>query len=295
MNNLVTIVTPTYNRADTLGRLYESLLNQSNKSFKWMVVDDGSTDNTEELISGFDDNNQLDIRYIKKKNGGKHTALNIAFDEVDTKYTFIVDSDDYLTEDAVQSIYDADDTITKNNLAGVIFLKGYGRETFIGDSFQCEGIFNDIDVRFRQRAAGDKAEVWRSDILKRFKFPVFEGEHFQGENYVWWQIALEYNMLYINKIVYIGKYLPGGLSKSGRRLRISCPLGGMENSKIAFNDRFPMKERIKRAWLYICYGLFAKKSIGEIVKSSGRWKLVVPNLLFGYIIYIFLYRRYKSF
>ncbi len=293
MEILVTIVTPSYNRAHTLERLYKSLLNQGNKAFNWLIVDDGSTDNTEEVVNSFLKNSPFKICYTKKKNGGKHTALNLAFETVDTRYTFIVDSDDCITDDAVQSIYDADKTVMENNLAGVAFLKGYDKEKTIGVGFSAEGIFNDIDVRIRQKIHGDKAEVWRSDILKKYRFPEFEGERFQGENYVWWRIALEYDMLYINKIVYIAEYLPEGLSKAGKKLRISCPLGGMENSKTAFDSRFPLRERIKRAWLYICYGLFAKKSIWEIIKSSERWQLIVSNLPFGILLYIYWNYKYN--
>ena len=292
MDILVTVVTPTYNRSHLLGKLFESLKTQINKGFDWLIVDDGSTDDTQTVVEAFSKTADFEIRYIKKENGGKHTALNLAFKQQNAKYTFIVDSDDILTEDAVQLIYNNDKIVTENNLAGVCFLRGYDKETAIGQSFLQEGIFNDIDVRMRQKIGGDKAEVWRSDILRNYAFPVFAGERFQGENYVWWQIAMEYDMLYVNKIVYIGNYLDDGLSKAGKKLRISCPLGGMENSRIAFNKKFPMRERIKRAWLFICYGFFAKKSVAEIIRHSECKSLIIPNLLFGWLLYIYWKKKY---
>ncbi|MBR5156070.1 MAG: glycosyltransferase family 2 protein [Clostridia bacterium] len=293
MNPLVTIFTPTYNRAEYLGKLFESLKKQTNRGFKWLIIDDGSADNTEDVVKEFLNGCDFEIKYMKKENGGKHTALNIAFQEIDTKYTFIVDSDDFLTEDAVQTIYEKDKIVTENNLAGISFLCGYDEKTVIGMPFPEGDIFNGIDIQFRYKIKGDKAEVWRTDILKNYSFPVFEGEKFQGENYVWWKIALEYDFLYVNKIIYIAEYLPGGLSKAGKTLRIACPLGGMENSKVAFNKRFPLRERIKRAWLFVCYGLFAKKSVSEIVKESGAGWLIVPNLIFGWLLYLYWNKKYN--
>ncbi len=293
MNPLVTVFTPTYNRAGYLGELFESLKNQTNHDFKWFIVDDGSTDGTEELVKGFLGMCDFEIEYRKKENGGKHTALNIAFKEVDSYYTFIVDSDDKLTSDAIQCIYDNDSRVKEKNLSGMCFLRGYDGERIIGMPFPQEGIFNDIDLRYRERVTGDRAEVWRTELLRGHSFPVFAGECFQGENYVWWKIFFEYDMLYINKIIYIGQYLPDGLSRLGRKLRIACPLGGMENSKVGFHKKFPFKERVKRAWLFICYGFFAKMDVIEIVKKSENWKLIVPNLPFGWLLYVYWNRKYN--
>jgi len=294
MTPLVTVVTPTYNREEYLPSLFESLKLQSNHNFDWLIIDDGSTDNTESVVNSFKDDAPFPIEYIKKENGGKHTALNLAFKTVNARYTFIVDSDDTLTADAIQLIYDNDQTIMENNLAGVAFLRGYTETNVIGTAFPDNGIFNDLDIRFRYKAIGDKAEVYRTDILKKHSFPVFENERFQGENYVWWQIAMEYDMLYVNSIVYITEYLPDGLSKSGRKLRINCPFGGMENSRIGLNKKFPLKQRIKCAWLYICYGLFAKKSFCKIIKSSDSPALIIPNLPFGFMLYFYWGKKYKD-
>ena len=293
MKPLVTVFTPTYNRAGYLGELFESLKSQTNHGFKWFIIDDGSTDNTEEVVKNFFDQCDFEIEYMKKENGGKHTALNIAFRAIDSDYTFIVDSDDTLTQDAIQRIYDNDVIVRENNLAGMCFLKGYDEKKVIGTPFPEEGIFNDIELRYSKKIAGDKMEIWRTNVLKCHQFPEFKGERFQGENYVWWKIAFEYDMLYINKIIYIAEYLPDGLSKSGKKLRISCPLGGMENSKVGFNKKFPLRERIKRAWLFICYGFFAKMSVTEMVKKSENWKLIVPNIPFGWLLYIYWNKKYN--
>ena len=102
---MITILTPTYNREKTLKRAYESLLAQTNKDFEWIVVDDGSSDNTKSLIEGFINESKLDIRYIYKTNGGKHTALNVGTAEAKGELLLILDSDDYLSEDAIELSY----------------------------------------------------------------------------------------------------------------------------------------------------------------------------------------------
>lgn len=100
----ITIITPTYNRADLLPRLYESLCGQSSKDFEWMVIDDGSQDDTEALMRHYSHENKISILYEKQQNAGKHTALNRGIAKITSELTFIVDSDDYLTSDAVEII-----------------------------------------------------------------------------------------------------------------------------------------------------------------------------------------------
>lgn len=295
MKELVTVLTPTYNRKREISNLYKSLMQQTDDRFIWLVIDDGSTDNTEELILEFQKKTKFEIVYIKKCNGGKHTALNWGFSLVKTELTIIVDSDDVLTSDAIEQICNRVDFVKKNNLAGIAFLRGYDEKTCIGDMFPChEVIMNDIDVRLKKSVLGDKSEVWRSDILRKYQFPVFEGEKFQGENYVWWQIAREYNMLYVNKIIYITEYLEGGLTKSGRKLRIKNPLGGMENSKMAFHHEFPLKTRLKCGLLYCAYGFFAKKKTRNLIEESGAPIMILGLMPLGKLLHLYWHKRYEK-
>lgn len=289
----VTVLTPTYNRGYIIDKCFESLCNQTCKEFEWIIVDDGSTDNTKDVIRNFSKKAPFKIRYIYKENGGKHTALNKGIKEVSTELTFIVDSDDRLTEDAIYTISNEWEKIKDNKkLCGINFLRGYSYDKVIGTKFPKDHyIDNGIDIQFRHNVRGDKAEVWRTDLLKKYKFPVFENEKFLGENIVWWKIALEYDMFYINKIIYITEYLEGGLSKSGRKLRIKCPLGGMENSKAGMGKKFPLKERIKRTTLYICYGFFANKKILWMINDCGQPALFIISLPLGYLLKT--YWKYK--
>lgn len=292
-SDLVTIVTPSYNRCDKLKRLYKSLLKQTNNNYKWLVIDDGSTDKTKDLIETFRKQNRIHIDYVYKENGGKHTALNLAFKTVDTYFTFIVDSDDVLTEDAIESIYRYYPIVRKHNLSGIAFLRGYSRTKCIGDRFPInQGIANDNDIHYKKMVGGDKAEVWRTDVLSQYQFPVFRNEKFQGENFVWTQIAFDYDMFYVNKIIYLTQYLDGGLTKSGRGMRLRNPLGGMENSKVSLDSRLPLWAQIKAALLFDVYGFCAGYKLRKIETLSGKPVITgicgFPSLL----LYSYWKRRY---
>ena len=117
----LTILTPTYNRGDLLKKCYESLNAQTNMEFQWLIVDDGSTDNTAEVVNGFQrESQQMNIKYLRKVNGGKHTALNYAHPYIEGDYVLILDSDDTLTEDAVQCAYDGWESYQKNEEIGIV-------------------------------------------------------------------------------------------------------------------------------------------------------------------------------
>ena len=292
MSCTITVLTPAYNRQKEIKCLFDSLQKQTIQDFAWLVIDDGSDDNLSNAIAEFRKQAKFQIQYYYKENGGKHTALNIGFKLITTELTFIVDSDDVLTPDALETIADTWSHVGSTSLAGLSFLRGYSKNQVIGSKFPSNGIYNGIDIQYRYKIPGDKAEVWRTDILKKYQFPVFEGERFQGENYVWWQIALEYDMYYVNQIIYITEYLEGGLTRSGRTLRIKCPLGGMENSRMGLHKRFPLPERFKRAMLYVCYGKFANKHFCQIISKSGYPLLVAPAYIPGYLLYLYWKHKY---
>lgn len=287
INDLVTVITPTYNRANILSALYISLKKQTNKNFIWLIIDDGSTDLTTQVVQNFIEENYLNIQYIKQENGGKHRALNNGVKNIYTELTFIVDSDDILTEDSIQSIYDIWGNINeKEMLCGISFLRGYTNTKTIGKRFPNDthiDTFNNI--RINKNITGDKAEIWVTKLLQETPFLEFKNEKFFGENYVWVKLSKKYNMVFVNKIIYITEYLDGGLTKSGRKLRINCPLGGMANAECLMSREFKLKVRIKNSWLYICYGLFANKSIKKIINDTENKKLIIFNFAFAYALF----------
>ncbi|CAG9606594.1 glycosyltransferase family A protein [Pseudoneobacillus rhizosphaerae] len=292
---LITIITPTYNRGYLLERLYNSLVKQTNKNFKWLIIDDGSIDNTRNLIDQFISENNLNISYIYKTNGGKHTALNKGIKEIDSILTFIVDSDDYLTNDSIEKISEEWERIKHLNLSGICFLKGYSESKVVGDKYPEDYLIdNYINLSINKKIYGDKAEIWLTRLLKDNPFPEFEGEKFIGESVVWNKIANSHDMLFINRIIYLCEYMEDGLTKAGRKLRIKSPLGRMENAKLSFSsNKFSMIAKIKDIWIYICFGLFAKKNIKFLMKDSGIPILIILNLPFGYFLHKYWKVKYK--
>ena len=261
-NKTITVVTPTYNRADKLHRLFQSLCGQTSKDFKWLCIDDGSTDGTEQLIMNLireqrDIENGIQIRYIKKENGGKHSALNIAFREVDTELLFIVDSDDVLTDDAIETICtDWSRLINHDKLCGIGYLRGYSEYSRIGDAYSADRFLsNFITERYNKGVDGDKAEVWVTEKLRGFQYPEVEGEKFISESVAWIWLAKQYDMFFVNKIIYITEYLVGGLSDAGRNLRFKCPHLMAYGSLMTMSRDFSVKIRVKETLLYIVLSL----------------------------------------
>lgn len=286
MMELITIITPTYNREKYLEKLYNSLKEQTCKSFQWFLVDDGSTDNTKQLVNSFLlEKNDFKIQYIYQDNGGKHTALNRAIGLVDTELTFIVDSDDYLPVDSIQKIVQYHEKYKEQKeeytLCGYSFLRCHADGSVNTAYFpQNEMIDSYRNVRINGNIGGDKAEVFYTDILKRFPFPVFEGEKFLPEDIVWMKMSGPYNMIHINENIYVCDYLEGGLTNSGRRMKIKSPKGMILRSKIYLDDPgVCYKVKIKMMLLYIIYGYISKSELLDMYNS------IEQKLLFS-ILYV---------
>lgn len=294
MNKAValTILTPTYNRAGLLTACYESLCAQTSFDFEWIIVDDGSTDDTESVVRGFD-TDKFTIQYVKKLNGGKHTALNAAHPYINGKYVLILDSDDTLTEDAVSSAgaqwqtWDADKTV------GIVtFLKGCAEDN---PNCTVSDWNTPVDImRYRRTCnrSNDCCEVIRTELFKKYPFPVFEGERFLAEGALWGRVSHDCKCVYVNKVIYICEYLEDGLTKSGRAMRIRNPLGGMYHANVYIAKKNFLTKRIKNGLLYTCYGFFAGKTPREMAADSQAKALMWLCLPFGCGMYRMWRRKY---
>ena len=289
----ITILTPTFNRAHTLNKLYKSLCKQTNKNFEWMVVDDGSNDNTEELISKFIIQNKIKIKYFKKKNGGKHTALNFGLKNIKSEYVFILDSDDFLSNDAICIMNKYISKYHDNKeIACLSFLKAYTNNTVVGNKYcDNEVISNNIDFRYNQGYLGDMAELFKTDILKKFPFPEFAGEKFLSECYVWNNIALRYKTVYINKTIYYCEYLDDGLSKGWFKQVVNSPKGARLNCMFFMNKNFILKIRLKNC---IEYGVFSFLSNSSVLKESKMKFFSAVFYIPCFIISLYLKKKYKE-
>lgn len=292
----ITIITPTYNRVDLLPRLYESLLKQTNQDFEWLVVDDGSTDNTEQLMRQYCQENEIRVSYERQANAGKHTALNRGIARIRSELTFIVDSDDYLPQDAVDIILSYHHKYKKTEgLCGYSFLRCH-QDGRVNTAYfpEDEKISTYLETRINGNIGGDKAEIFYTEILKRYPFPVYEGEKYMPEDVVWMQMSGPYQMVHINKNVYICDYLEGGLTNTGRKMKIHSPRGMILRSRIYLNDQNTcFKARVKMMILYIIYGHFAKCRAGELfaqIRDKGLWLICyVPSSL----LYLLWRKKYS--
>ena len=228
----ITILTPTYNRASLLPRLFDSLLRQTNTDFEWHVVDDGSTDDTREVVANLKEQcgGAFPMGYVYKANGGKHMAINIGAERARGELLFIADSDDLLTDDALETVANSwHDISDDKSFAGIAGLDiTMDTREVIGSGLPQEHIdCNAIDIRYRHHVTGDMKEVFRTEVLREFPFPEFAGERFCPEQLVWFRMARRYRLRYINKPIYIADYQPDGITAGITRARMRNPSASM--------------------------------------------------------------------
>jgi glycosyltransferase involved in cell wall biosynthesis len=295
MSKPVAIITPTFNRAGYLPRLYDSLVEQTRQDFEWIIIDDGSSDDTPEVCARFRAENRIDVQVIRKQNGGKHTAVNAGVASTDAPLVFIVDSDDYLTPDAVERVLDTWSRFNSERISGMSFLRGTSATEPLGQRFpHAFEIASYIDMRINRGVGGDKAEVYRTDILKAFPFPEFPGEKFLAEAAVWAQIGLRFDMIHVNEIIYISRYLPGGLTLGDQSINIRSPNGSVESVRWFLSSEIRMRVRMPMAWRYIAYGRFAGRSVADLVATSGCPAFVSVQVPFGLLLNFYWKRKFAS-
>lgn len=285
---MITVLTPTFNRGGGLQSLWDSLQKQTVKDFEWLVVDDGSTDGTKNLITQLQENSDFPIRYIYKSNGGKHTALNVGIQTICSELTFIVDSDDCVTDDAVESILKTHQKYrSQNNICGYAFLRAFPDGKVNGKKFDVdEKIGSYIDVRVNGDDTGaDKAEVFKTHCLKEFPFPEYPNEKFLGEDLVWVRMARKYQMVHINKAIYIGNYLEDGLTNNRRKHNIASPVGCMHRAEEFMESDLKTRYRIKGGLQYIVYGRFAGVKVVNLIRKSRHKILATVCIPGGLLLY----------
>ena len=209
----LTIFTPTYNRAYVLGKCYESLKRQTVKDFIWLIVDDGSSDNTKELVSSWIEEKILEIKYIYQENQGMHGAHNTAYENIDTELNVCIDSDDYMPDDAVEKILNFWEKNKSDEIAGIAALDAYESGQVIGDRFpddlKTSALF---DLHYKYKIKGDKKLVYRTELTKQYPYPIFEGEKYVSLSYKYTMIDREYPLALMNEVLCIVEYMEDGSS-----------------------------------------------------------------------------------
>ncbi|MCR4746050.1 MAG: glycosyltransferase family 2 protein [Lachnospiraceae bacterium] len=252
---MITVFTPTYNRAYRLEALYNSFKKQSSKDFEWIVINDGSSDNTSELFDQWQkEDNGFPIIYKEVVNGGKHRAINKAVNIASTDAFLIVDSDDYLLPDAVKKADQWFSGIASDdNYAGVSGLKGLTPDKPVGGYGNFDGEYVDCTnlQRHLYNLLDDKAEIYKTEILKKYPFPEFAGETFLPESVVWERIARDgYKLRWYNEVIYICEYLEDGLTASADKKFIDNPKGFLTYLEVLESVHDPKEVNVFRVRYY---------------------------------------------
>ena len=277
---MVTVFTPTYNRADLLLKLYNTLTEQTSFDFEWLIVDDGSQDKTKELVDNLIKvSSQFPIRYYSQENHGKHVAINNGVQLARGEMFFIVDSDDWLPNNAIERILSFFEEIRGlDGYAGIAGLKLYGNGELVGSTFNGKVVDCTTLERAKYSIFGDKAEVFYTDLLKKYPFPVFENENFLSEEIVWNRIARDgYKFRWFNEGIYFCEYLDNGLSKTSNK-----ELNNFEGYKLVVKELLTYKEiPLKRK-------LISLMIIGEIsLRKKEKLKAVANDIGVNGIIFAF--------
>lgn len=272
---MITIFTPTYNRAYIITKLYESLCKQINKNFEWLIVDDGSTDNTEALIKGFIAENRIIIKYIKQPNRGKHIAINTGVKVAKGDLFFIVDSDDYLTFDAVDWLLSQWAEVKDNpKFVGVSGIRINVDGAKIGGGGNFETIDADtIDIRNKYHIEGDLAEAWRTYSLRKYPFPDTQGERFCSEGLIWRRVSKGHFVRFVCKGIYICEYLGDGLTNNVVKIRVDSPINsGLNYAEYIKYSNVSFKEKVLGAINFWRFMYWSNRTFVQKVNQIGlQW------------------------
>ncbi|MDT8861106.1 glycosyltransferase family 2 protein [Alkalihalobacillus sp. MEB130] len=209
----LTVFTPTFNRAYCLHNCYESLKSQTNKEFIWLIVDDGSTDNTEELVNSWIKEGIIEIQYYWQENQGMHGAHNTAYELIDTELNVCIDSDDFMPAEAVEKILTFWSEYGNDKVSGIVGLDSYLNGKVIGTNLpkhlKTSTLF---ELYTKHGVTGDKKLVYRTELTKKFPYPLFKDEKYVGLAYKYYKLDEEYELLLMNETLCVVEYLADGSS-----------------------------------------------------------------------------------
>ena len=267
----LTIFTPTYNRANKLDRLYQSLLRQSSLEFEWLIVDDGSTDDTETVVSAFQSSRAaFPIRYIKQENGGKHRAYNKALELAEGAYFFCVDSDDWLADDAAENILKACEGLDEKLFIAAYKQDEQGKRLSTAFPSIRECTLRELSDKYR--CSGEYSLIFPTELARRFPFPVFDGEKFITESVIYDRIGAVADVCLLPQVITICEYQEDGLSNNLNLVMKKNPAGYCLYFMQRIDLAASLKERIITAGKYNCFCMFAGE---QKSKYNGKHKHLV--------------------
>lgn len=301
--NLLTVFTPTYNRAYCLHKCYESMKRQTCKDFDWLIIDDGSSDGTKELVqSWIDADPGFNIRYVYKENGGMHTGYNMAYELIDTELSMNVDSDDYLTDTAIEEVLMFWNSNKREDVGGIYALDCYESGDVIGLPFpddlkEFRGwgykiVFYEVDGEKKVfHNQGDKKFIGVTNIIKKYPpIPVFEGEKYHSLYYKQHLIERDYSILIYNKPVCVVEYMPDSSTNHMYAAYVKNPKGFCSERRFVMKYAPTFKLKFSDAIHYVAESFLAKDI--HFIKKSTNKPVTVLAFPLGVMLYWFI--KYKT-
>lgn len=291
---LLTVFTPAYNRAHTLSRTYKSLLDQDCKDFIWMIIDDGSTDHTKELVREWQEkDNGFEIHYIYKENGGMHTAHNTAYEHIKTELNMCIDSDDCVAKGAIRKILDKWEMIKNDNYAGIIGLDADLNGNVIGKGFPSEMQETTLCGYYAIGGTGDKKLVYRTEVINKYPpYPVFEGEKYVALAYKYRLIDQDYKLAVLNEVLCNVEYQEDGSTATMWKQYVKNPKGFAFWRKICM--QYPTSR--KRHWIdcihYVSENIIAGDK--HYIKNSPNRIMALIVIPFGIALSVYTKKKNRK-
>lgn len=222
----ITVFTPSYNRARLIHRVYDSLVSQSFRDFEWLIIDDGSSDNTEAVVDKFSREADFPIRYFKRENRGKARSINDALELACGEFFLVFDSDDWCTSDALEKFIGTWNGLEKpDEYCAVSALKGYSHDEIVGEDYSRMRRFGESYVhRFSLQIKGDKWEFIKTAVHREFLYELADGERYQAPEYAWLAMGKSYKTIFLDEILGVVEYQEDGISKNNLKHRVGSPL-----------------------------------------------------------------------
>ncbi|PFZ10000.1 glycosyltransferase [Bacillus pseudomycoides] len=294
MKPTLTIFTPTFNRAYTLHLCYESLKRQTSKDFVWLIIDDGSTDDTRELIENWISQGSISIQYHYQENQGMHGAHNTAYELIDTELNVCIDSDDYMADDAVENITRFWKEYGSNDYAGIIGLDANPNGKVIGTMMPehvKESKLTDLHAKYKVK--GDKKLVYRSELTRKTPpYPIFPGEKYCPLSYKYILIDQEHPLLIMNKVLCHVEYLADGSSMNIIKQYRKNPHGFSFFRKVAMKYAPTLKEKFRESIHYVSSNLMIK-NYKFLIESPCKFITLVATP-FGIMLHFYIQKTSKA-
>ncbi|WP_350298875.1 glycosyltransferase family 2 protein [Peribacillus frigoritolerans] len=290
----LTVFTPTYNRSYCLEKCYKSLVRQNNKDFIWLIIDDGSTDNTKEMAHHWIQEKKIDIKYYWQENQGMHGAHNTAYKIIETELNVCIDSDDYMADGAVESILSFWRKHGNENVSGIAALDATIDHQIIGsrlpEKLKSSTLF---DLYNKYGVTGDKKLVYRTELTKQYPYPVFKNEKYVGLAYKYYMLDKKYELLLMNEVLCHVEYLPDGSSRNMYNQYLKNPRGfsfyRKELMKLPFGGKL---FKYKQAIHYVSSNLLMKNP--KLFIETPKKALTVLAFPLGILLYALIISKTRT-